>query len=204
MLKKPPKVSDNNGALQVSLRLDGRDNFINRLGRWDDPVAQARAQAICAEIWRDTQQRDLDISLNRYRPLVEGRDQDLLDALRSFAEEKKQARVTHAYGVVQRFGLPITTRAKVDHILVWMNAMGVAASTRSTDLRTIRSVQPGNKALQLIQVKMPARSVQEEVLSREEIKSVLDDLRRNEEWFCTCFALWLGTGLRNAAVIAQS
>ena len=43
---------------------------------------------------------DLDISLNRYRPLVDGRDQDLLDVLRSLAEEKKQAIVTHAYRVV--------------------------------------------------------------------------------------------------------
>ena len=72
MLKKPPRVRDNNGALQVRLRLGGRDHFINRLGRWDDPVAQARGQAICAEIWRDAQQGDLDLSLNRYRPLVEG------------------------------------------------------------------------------------------------------------------------------------
>ena len=80
MLKKPPRVRDNNGALQVRLRLDGRDHFINRLGRWDDPVVQARGQAICAEIWRDAPQGDLDLSLNRYRPLVEGRDQDLLDA----------------------------------------------------------------------------------------------------------------------------
>ena len=63
---------------------------------WDDPVAQVRGQAICAELWRDPQQGDLDLSLNRYHPLVEGRDQDLLDALRSLAEEKKQARVTHA------------------------------------------------------------------------------------------------------------
>ena len=48
---------------------------------------------------------------------------------------------------------------------------------------------------------MPSRSVQEEVFSREEIKSVLDDLRSNEEWFYPCFALWLSTGLRNAEVI---
>ena len=89
MLKKPPRVRDNNGALQVRLRLDGRDHFINRLGRFDDPIAQARAQAICAEIWRDVLQGDLHLSLDRYRPLVEGRDQDLLDALRRLSEEKK-------------------------------------------------------------------------------------------------------------------
>ena len=38
------------------------------------------------------------------------------------------------------------------------------------------------------------------MLSREETKSVLDDLRSNEEWFYPCFAFWLGTGLRNAEV----
>ena len=50
-------------------------------------------------------------------------------------------------------------------------------------------------------MKVPARSVEEEVLSREEIKKVLDDLRCNEEWFYPCFALWLSTGLRSAEVI---
>ena len=117
MLKKPPRVRDNNGALQIRLRLDGRDHFINRLGRWDDPVAQAMGQAICAEIWRDAQQSDLDLYLNRYRQLIEGRDQDLFDAFRSLAQEKWQARVTHAYRVVKRFSLLIRTRAEVDRLL---------------------------------------------------------------------------------------
>ena len=36
MLKKPPRVRDNNGALQVRVRLDVQDHFTNRLGRWDD------------------------------------------------------------------------------------------------------------------------------------------------------------------------
>ena len=81
MLKKPLRVSDNNGPPQVRLRLDRRDHFINRIGRFDDPVAQARGQAICAEIWLDAQQGDLDLSLNRYRPLVDGRDQDLLERI---------------------------------------------------------------------------------------------------------------------------
>ena len=129
MLKKPPRVSDNIGALHVKMRLDGRDHFINCLGRWDDPFAQARAQAICAEIWRDTQHGDLDLSLNRYRPLVEGRDQDLLDALRALALEKRQARVTHAFRVVKRFGLPIRTKAEVDCFLAWIKSESLAPST---------------------------------------------------------------------------
>ena len=62
-------------------------------------------------------------------------------------------------------------------------------------------MQPGNKALRLVQVKVPARSVQEEVLSKREVRQVLDDLRCNEAWFYPCFALWLSIGLRNAEVI---
>ena len=107
----------------------------------------------------------------------------------------------HTYRVVKRFGLPIRTRAEVDRFLAWMKAEGLAASTQSSIISTIRTVQPGNEPLRLVQVKVPTRSVQEEVLSREEIKKVLDDLRSNEQWFYPCFAMWLGTGLRNAEVI---
>ena len=71
------------------MRLEGKDCFINRLGRWDDPVARARAQAISAEIWRDYQQGQLDWSLNRYKPLVEGKDPELLKALESLMERKR-------------------------------------------------------------------------------------------------------------------
>ena len=73
--------------------------------------------SVCVGIWREAQQGDLDLSLNRYSPLVEGRDQVLLDVLRSLAEERRQARVTHAYRVVKRFGLPIRTRAEVDAVI---------------------------------------------------------------------------------------
>ena len=85
------------------------------------------------------------------RPLVEGRDQDLPDALRSLAEEKKHARVTHAYLVLKRFGLSIRTRVEVDRFLAWMNAEGLAGPTQSTSFSTIRSLQSGNKALRLVQ-----------------------------------------------------
>ena len=72
--RDPPIARDNKGALQVRLMLDGHDHFINRIGRSDDPVAQARGQAICAEIWRDAQEGGLGLPLNRYFLLVEGQD----------------------------------------------------------------------------------------------------------------------------------
>ena len=71
-MKQPPSLRNNNGSLQVRVRIDGRDAFINRLGRWDDPVAVARANAIAAQIWSDYQQGSFDRSLMAYQPLVNG------------------------------------------------------------------------------------------------------------------------------------
>jgi integrase len=48
---------------------------------------------------------------------------------------------------------------------------------------------------------VPHRSVQEELLSKGEIQRVLEDLRVNEDWYYPIFAVWLGTGLRNAELI---
>jgi integrase len=183
------------------VRLEGKDHFINRLGRWEDPVAQARAQAIAAEIWRDYQQGTLDWSLQRYKPLVKGQDPDLLAALEELMLRKRQGRVTHAYRVLKRYGGALRTDADVAVFLRWMEAEGLAASTRSTLLSTIRSVQPGNQALASVHIKVPHRSVQEEVLSKGEIQKVLEDLRIHEDWYYPAFAVWLGTGLRNAELI---
>lgn len=85
-MRKAPTLRDNNGALQVRVRLDGKDYFINRLGRFDDPVARARVLAISAEIWSDFQQGDFDLTLNRYRPLMDGKDLDLIESLKQLME----------------------------------------------------------------------------------------------------------------------
>jgi integrase len=80
-VQKPPSLRNNNGTLQVRVRIDGKDAFINRLGRWSDPVAVARAQAISAQIWSDYQQGTFDRSLMAYQPLINGKDVGLLERL---------------------------------------------------------------------------------------------------------------------------
>ena len=185
----------------MRVRLEGQDHFINRLGRWDDPIAVAKAQAISAEIWRDYREGTLDWSLSRYKPLVEGKDPELLQALEDLMLRKRQGRTTHAYRVLKRYGGPLRTEGEVSAFLRWMESEGLAPATRSTILSTIRSVQPANKALASVQIRVPLRSVQKEVLSKCEIQRVLEDIRSNEEWFYPCFAVWLGTGLRNAELI---
>ena len=174
----------------MRVRLDGQDHFINRLGRFDDPVARAKALAISAEIWSDYQQGEFDPTLNRYRPLVDGKDLDLLDGLKHLMEQTKQGRVIHAYRTVLRFGCPLKTTQDVRSFVGWMDERRLAPSTQSTILSTIRSVQPKNKALASVVIKVPTRSVHQEVLSKEEITSVLEDLKTHEEWFYPCFLLW--------------
>ena len=200
-MRKAPSLRNNNGALQVRVRLDGKDCFINRLGRWEDPVARARAQAIAAEIWRDYREGTLDWSLCRYKPLVKGQDPELLKGLEDLMLRKRQGRTTHAYRVVKRYGGGIRTPAEVECFVRWMEREGLAASTRLSILSTIRSVQPQNQALGSVRIKVPHRSVQEELLSKGEIQRVLEDLRVNEDWYYPIFAVWLGTGLRNAELI---
>ena len=53
----------------IRVRIDGEERRIYRLGRWDDPVAVARAQAITAETLSDIQVGDLDECFCRDRPL---------------------------------------------------------------------------------------------------------------------------------------
>ena len=88
-MRKAPTLRNNNCALQVKVRLDRKDHLINRLGRFDDPVARAKALAISAAIWSDYQQGELDQTLNRYRPLVDGKNLDLLDGLKQLMERTK-------------------------------------------------------------------------------------------------------------------
>lgn len=200
-MRKPPTLRNNNGALQLRVRLNGRDHFINRLGRWGDPLAMAGREAIAAEIWRDACAGELDGSLNRYRPVVEGSGGELVAAMQRLVDEKPQARVIHAHQVLKRYGQQMRTNADALGFLEWMQEQGLAASTRSTVLSTLRSSQPGNRALRAVSVKVPVRSVQQEVLSTQEIQLVLAELRRSEAWFYPVFALWLGTGLRNGELI---
>ena len=86
----------------MRVRIDGRDAFINRLGRWDDPVAVAKAHAIAAQIWSDYQQGSFDRSLMAYQPLVNGKQVRLLEALRVRAETKRQAAAIHAHKLLER------------------------------------------------------------------------------------------------------
>jgi integrase len=195
-LKKPPSLRNNNGSLQVRVRIDGKDAFINRLGRWSDPVAVAKAHAIAAQIWSDYQQGTFDRSLMAYQPLINGKEVGLLEALRVRAETKRQAAAIHAYKVLQRYGKPIRTRSDAEAFLAWLRAEGLSDCTIAGLMTHYRQCSGGNRHLFSHKLKWQRRSVQ----SVEEIQSVLSDLETNEPWYYPLFLLWLSTGLRNAEI----
>ncbi len=111
------------------MRIDGRDAFINRLGRWNDPVAVAKAHAIAAQIWSDYQQGSFDRSLMAYQPLINGKEVALLEALKVWAEQKCQAAAIYAYRVLKRYGQLIRNRSDAEVFLPWLWAEGLTDCT---------------------------------------------------------------------------
>ncbi|PSJ04160.1 hypothetical protein C7K55_11660 [Cyanobium usitatum str. Tous] len=51
----------------MRVRVNAIDQRLHRLGRWDGPLAVARAQLISAQIWSDFQAGDLDPTLQKYQ-----------------------------------------------------------------------------------------------------------------------------------------
>ena len=199
-MRKPPSLRNNNGSLQVRVRIDGRDAFINRLGRWDDPVAVAKAHSIAAQVWSDYQQGCFDRSLMAYQPTNGGKEVALLEALRVRAETKRQGAAIHAYKVLLRYGRPIRTHGDADDFLAWLRRDGLSETTIAGLMTHFRQCSGGNRHLFSQRVKRQRRSVQSDVLSTEAVKAVLADLESNEPWYYPLFLLWLSTGLRNAEI----
>ena len=143
-MRKAPSLRRNNGAVQVRVRVDGKDRFINRLGRWDDPVAVARAQAISAQIRATTRQGPLTAQLLRYAPLVKGEQRGLLEAITSSGHN---ARCVHVLQVVRRYGKPLRNRADVEAFVGWMQALPLANRTIAGILQVCRNANPVNRQL---------------------------------------------------------
>ena len=208
-MRRPPSLRNNNGAVQVRVRLDGRDHFINRLGRWDDPVAVARAQALSARIWSDAKTESLDQSLRRYRDsVIRAAGEEMAaelpfeEVLSVKAERSRQAVVIHAHRTLLRFGAPLRTAAEVKGFADWMREEGLSSRTIAGVLGHCRSCGGSQRHLfeAVLKKRVPRRSVHSDVLSKAEIEVVLMDLQSKERWFYPLFLLWLSTGLRNGEI----
>ena len=183
------------------MRIDGRDHFINRLGRWEDAAAVAKAQALSAQIWSEYQSGTFDRSLRVYQPLVNGNDVVLLERLRLNAEMRRQKRAIHAYRVVKRYGKPLKTFTDTKEFIRWAQVeQNLSNRTIVGLICEFKRACPESKQLFQHNLRYRKSVAQSDVLSLEEIRKVLSDLKKNDQWFYPLFAVWLGTGLRNAEI----
>jgi hypothetical protein len=96
-MRKPPSLRNNNGALQLRVRIDGTDAFINRLGSWSDPAATAKASALSARIWSDYCSGSFDKTLRTYQSTSDQKDKQLLEGLQHRALSNRQGSTIRAY-----------------------------------------------------------------------------------------------------------
>jgi hypothetical protein len=199
-------LRNNNESLQVRVRIDGHDAFINRLGRWSDHVEVAKAHTIATQIWSDYAQGVFDRSLMAYPPLINCKEVGLLEALRVRGETKRQAAAIHAYKLLKRYDKLIRNRSDAEGFLGWLRADGLSDCTISGLMTHYRQCcvcvwgGGGGRHLLSHKLKWQRRSVQSDVLSVEEIQSLLSDLETNKPWYYPLFLLSLSMGLRNAAI----
>ena len=179
---------------------DGSDAFINCLGCLSVPMTVAKAHAIAAQIWSDYCQGTFDRSLMAYQPLINGKEVGLLEALRVRPETKRQAASTHAYKLLQRYGLTIPNRSDAEGFLGWLRAEGLGDCTIAWLMTHYRQCCGESRHLFFHKLKWQRRSVLSDVLSLEEIQAVLSDLESNEPWYYRLFLLPLSTGMRNSEI----
>ena len=203
-MRKPPSLRNNNGALQLRVRIDGTDTFINRLGSWSDPTAVAKASALSARIWSDYCSGTFDKTLRTYQSTSDRKDKQLLNGLRALALKNRQGRTIHAYRTLLKYGKTLRNRKDVDAFILWMQEQGLKNRTIVGILTEFRRVLPGCKTLFACSLKFQSTPRHTDVLSTAEIQAVLADLQSNDAWFYPLFFLWLSTGLRNGELRALS
>lgn len=203
-MRKPPSLRNNNGAVQLRVRIEGNDAFINRLGSWGDPAAIAKASALSARIWSDYCSGTFDKTLRSYQTSSDRQDKGLLEGLNHLAVSNRQGRTIHAYRTLLKYGKTLRNRSDVNDFIVWMREQGLANRTIIGILTEFRRVLPECRKLFTCDLKFQSTPRHSDVLSPLEIQAVLSDLRANNAWFYPLFFLWLSTGLRNGEVRALS
>jgi integrase len=203
-MRKPPSLRNNNGALQLRVRIEGADAFINRLGSWNDPTAIAKASALSAQIWSDYCSGTFDKTLRTYQSKDDHKDTQLLEGLHRLAMENRQGRTIHAYRTLLKYGKTLRNRRDVDAFITWMQHQGLKNRTIVGILTEFRRVLPECGTLFCCNLKFQSTPKHSDVLSPAEIQAVLRDLQTNDAWFYPLFFLWLSTGLRNGEIRALS
>lgn len=201
-MRKPPTLRNNGGVIQLRVRVNGVDHFINRLGKYNDPIAFAKAKSLSQQIWLDYQTGKMDLTLDAYRPSDPNLpDQSLVTLLSDLLASTGHGQVRHALKLVSGYGRPLRTHDEVAGFLAWMDCRGIAAITRVGVLSTLRRVQPQNVGLRGHKIKVPPKTITTDIFSKSEVETILSYLVEHEPWYFPVFATWLSTGVRNSELI---
>jgi len=201
-VRKPPSIRNNGGAIQIRVRVNGVDHFINRLGKYNNPIDVAKAQSLSQKIWLDYQTGNLDTSLESYRPSDPNcADKSLVELLTDLLASTGHGQVRHTLRLVEQYRRPLRTHDEVAGFLAWMDAKGVSPITRTGILSTMRRVQPQNVGLRGHRIKVPPRQIATEIFAKSEVDIILRHLIEHDEWYHPVFATWFSTGLRNSELI---
>jgi integrase len=189
-------------VIQLRVRINGKDHFINRLGKYNDRIAFAKAQSLSQKIWLDYQMGNLDLSLESYRPVDPNiADASLLELLSDLLAVTGHGQVRHTMRLVEQYQRPLRTHDEVAGFLAWMETKGIAPVTRLGVLSTMRRVQPQNVGLKGHKIKVPPRTIATDIFSRSEVDAILKYLVDNDPWYFPVFATWFSTGMRNSELI---
>ena len=201
-MRKAPSIRNNGGSIQIRVRVGGVDHFINRLGKYHNPVDIAKAHTLSQKIWLDYQTGNLDTSLESYPPSdPNSPDKSLVELLTELLASTGHGQVRHALKLVETYRRPLRTHDEVAGFLAWMDAMGYSPVTRLGILSTLRRVQPQNVGLRGHKIKVPPRPIATEIFTKIEVDTILSYLIENDEWYHSVFSTWFSTGLRNSELI---
>ena len=202
-MRKPPSLRNNNGVIQLRVRIEGVDFFINRLGKYNNPVSIAKAfkhsplrfgRTIALGVWTTP-----STSTNQFKtmPLTTS----FVDALEQHYKATGQGRVRHALRLVLAYKKPLRTKHQVSEFIKWMNRRGIAPQTSVGIISTCKRVIPESQAFVGHRIKVPTRQVVNDILTKQEVGKILDYLKTKDEWYYPIFYTWLSTGLRNSELI---
>ena len=168
--------------------MSGVDHFINRLGKYHNPIDFAKAQSLSQKVWLDYQTGNLDTSLESYRPADQNiADKSLVELLTELLASTGHGQVRHALKLVETYRRPLRTHDEVAGFLAWMDAKGCSPMTRLGVLSTLRRVQPQNVGLRGHKIKVPPRPIATEIFTKSEVDTILSYLITNVDCFQSSF-----------------
>jgi len=103
--------------------------------------------------------------------------------------------------VIKRYGKPLKSLSDTQEFIRWaQDVQGLSNRTIVGILCECKRSCPESKHSFQHNLRYKKTIARSDVLSTEEIKTILADLKKHDAWFYRLFSVWLSTGLRNGEI----